>query len=92
MIKTQIQKIQVNLKNTADKAPCPYKMLKLVPVIACKCGCERFAGIDGEFVKCGNVGANKDMLKVNDGMRKPSLWEILRKDGHDDRGSLVRGA
>ncbi len=87
MAKTQIITKQVNSKNTADSCVCPHvTIVKQRPVFACKRSCDRFVGIEAGFVLCGQRGANKDVLRVVDTMRKPSLWEVF---GEGERGWMV---
>ncbi len=86
MIKTQIQQKQINSKTLADMVACPHGKFRKTNVVACRVSCTRFSGIESGFVICGQRGANKDVLKSADIMRKPSLWEVF---GEGERNWMV---
>jgi len=87
MAKTKIMKRQVNAKNETEEVVCPYTSDGLIhkpqKAFACPLACDRYAGRDGEYIVCGKVGGNKDMLKTPYERTHPALWEIF---GEGERG------
>jgi len=85
MRKSQIIKRQVNLKNENEFVVCPYgKIAKQRPLFSCHINCDRYAGIDDGFVLCGRHGLNETLPERS----HPSLREVLRSWGDDDRGCI----
>jgi len=80
MRKSQIIKRQVNLRNEAEFVVCPYgKIAKQRPLFSCHINCDRYMGIDGGFVLCGQHGSN-EVLKTASQRKHPALWEIFGED------------
>ena len=86
MIKNKITYKQVNSRNTAGFVGCIFNNLKKTPVEFCKCGCDRFAGIVGEYLFCGKQGTNKNLLNLS--IRNNPLREILRSYDEDGRNCI----
>lgn len=89
MAKTKIMKRQVNSGNETEEVVCPHTADGLIhkpqPAFACPLNCDRYANKEDGFIVCGTRGANKDMLVT---CSRPTLWQVLRTYGQDDRGSL----
>lgn len=86
MAKTQIIKRQINLRNEGEFVVCPYvKIFRQRPVISCTLNCDRYAGIEGGFLICGAIGANKPLHAIQE-RRYPSLWEVF---GEGERNWMV---
>ncbi len=61
--------------------------IKTTPITYCKMSCPRFAGIEGDELKCGAVGSNETLV-----VRNPTTYDIrqtLISYGEDCRGALV---
>jgi len=86
MIKIRILEKKINAGKPVEFVPCPNDKLKLIMPVACKMNCDRYAGVDGGFLLCGQSGTNQPLTQPR---RQLSVQEILRSYGEDDRGALV---
>lgn len=85
MIANKITERRINSRNTEGHVGCIFfGPLHTVSVTRCKMSCSKFAGIRGGYLFCGKEGTNR----VLQARTNPTLWQVLRSYGCDDRGCL----